>query len=214
MFGAGATPLSDALDILPVVGIARRCPAAAAPVVAAAAAEAGLRAVEITMDASDAAQAIAAARQAAPGLVVGAGTVGTVAAARDAMAAGAAFLVSPGFEEDVVRFGLSAGVDVIPGVMTPTEISHASRLVSMVKLFPAGSLGPAYLRSVREPFAGVAFMCTGGIDAANARAFLDAGARAVGIGGSAFPAAALQSADGAAIGAAVAAVVAAVSERA
>jgi 2-dehydro-3-deoxyphosphogluconate aldolase/(4S)-4-hydroxy-2-oxoglutarate aldolase len=206
------TSLIEALAITPVIGIARRCPAARAGVVAKAASSGGLRVIELTMDAPDACDAIAAARHAAPSLLVGAGTVRTVRAAQDAIAAGASFLVSPGFDPAVVHHALDAGVDCVPGVMTPTEVEQASRLVPVVKLFPAGPLGTDYVRTLREPFAEVGLVCTGGVNASNARAFLEAGAIAVGVGGAAFPASALSAGDGDAVCAAVAEVVAAVKQ--
>jgi 2-dehydro-3-deoxyphosphogluconate aldolase/(4S)-4-hydroxy-2-oxoglutarate aldolase len=202
------TALVDALRSVPVIGIARRCPSHSAGAVAAAAARGGLRVLELTMDADDAPAAHVA------DLCVGAGTVRTAAAARAALAAGASFLVAPGFDPDVVRVAMDADAVMIPGVLTPTEIDTASRLLgapAIVKLFPSGVLGPGYLAAVREPFAGVSFVCTGGIDAANARDFLDAGALAVGVGGSAFPAEAMAAGDGDRIEQAVAGVLAAVN---
>lgn len=194
------TRLTEALTEVPVVGIARRCPARHAAAVGTAAARSGLRVIELTMDAPDASDAIAAAvAVVGDDVVVGAGTVRNAAAVDAAIAAGATFLVAPGFDPDLVRRALDAGVEIVPGALTPTEIDAASRLLgrtpAVCKLFPAGALGPGYLAAIREPFADVSFLCTGGINAGNARAFLDAGALAVGVGGGAFPASALQDGD-------------------
>jgi 2-dehydro-3-deoxyphosphogluconate aldolase/(4S)-4-hydroxy-2-oxoglutarate aldolase len=74
------------------------------------------------------------------------------------------------------------GVPAVPGAVTPTEIEAAVGFgVELVKLFPAGVLGAEYLRSVLAPLGGVSLLATGGVDAANARELLEAGAVAVGV---------------------------------
>jgi 2-dehydro-3-deoxyphosphogluconate aldolase/(4S)-4-hydroxy-2-oxoglutarate aldolase len=72
----------------------------------------------------------------------------------------------------------------LPGALTPTEVERASRWSPLVKLFPAGRLGPGYVRDLRAPFPDVALVPTGGVTVDDARLFLDAGAAAVALGSS------------------------------
>lgn len=114
-------------------------------------------------------------------LIVGAGTVLTTDEARAAVKRGARFLVSPVMDAEVVAAGLLAGVAVIPGCHTPTEMLAAHRAgAPLQKLFPAPGIGPAYVRACLGPLPFLRLVPTHGIDAANARAWLDAGAFAVG----------------------------------
>jgi 2-dehydro-3-deoxyphosphogluconate aldolase/(4S)-4-hydroxy-2-oxoglutarate aldolase len=100
-----------------------------------------------------------------------------------AAAAGAEAIVSPGLSHAVMSRARELGVPAIPGAWTPTEIEAAwTAGAALVKLFPAGLVGPRYVRDVLAPLADVPLLVTGGIDASNARAFLDAGAVAVGVG--------------------------------
>ncbi|MDR1393648.1 MAG: bifunctional 4-hydroxy-2-oxoglutarate aldolase/2-dehydro-3-deoxy-phosphogluconate aldolase [Bifidobacteriaceae bacterium] len=145
----------------------------------------GLGAGEVTADTPGGLDAIA--QEAAKGHLVGLGTVLTPAKVRDCQAAGGSFVVSPAADPDVIRQAKQLGLAVIPGVMSPTEVALAERLgVRLLKLFPAGNLGPGYLRALLGPFAGRDFLPTGGISQANAAAFLEAGALALGVGGDLF----------------------------
>jgi 2-dehydro-3-deoxyphosphogluconate aldolase/(4S)-4-hydroxy-2-oxoglutarate aldolase len=147
--------------------------------------DAGARIFEVTMDAPSAADDLRAVRErVGDGVVVGAGTVlssGDLDAARDAEAA---FAVAPILDARLVAEAIATGMPFIPGGMTPTEISHAwAAGATFVKLFPASAVGPELVREVRGPLPQVELIPTGGVDAANARHFLEAGAVAVGIGG-------------------------------
>ncbi len=116
-----------------------------------------------------------------PELVVGAGTVLTADEARAAVKRGAQFLVSPVMEPEVVAAGLACGVAFIPGCQTPTEMLAAHRAgAPLQKLFPAPGIGPAYVRACLGPLPFLKIVPTHGVDATNARAWLDAGAWAVG----------------------------------
>ncbi len=99
------------------------------------------------------------------GLAVGAGTILDPEQAERAVAAGAAFIVSPGFDEDVVAKCRELGVPVVPGIATATELMRALRAgLDTVKLFPAEAIGGLRaLRSLAAPFPGMRFMPTGGI---------------------------------------------------
>lgn len=172
-----------------VVAIARGVPAALLGAVAAALRDGGVQAFEITLDSPDAlagieAAAAVAATAGSDGLLVGAGTVMTTGEAAAALAAGARFLVMPHTDPGLVAWAADRGVPAFPGAMTPSEIVAAWRAgAAAVKIFPAGTLGPAFLREVRRPLAGIPMIPTGGINADNAGAFIAAGAVAVGAGG-------------------------------
>jgi 2-dehydro-3-deoxyphosphogluconate aldolase/(4S)-4-hydroxy-2-oxoglutarate aldolase len=106
------------------------------------------------------------------------------ATAQRAVDAGARFVVSPTVEPEVLAVTAAAGVASLPGAMTPTEVLAAWRLgASAVKLFPASAVGPSFVRELHGPLPDVPIVPTGGISAADAAAYLEAGAVAVGIGG-------------------------------
>jgi 2-dehydro-3-deoxyphosphogluconate aldolase/(4S)-4-hydroxy-2-oxoglutarate aldolase len=115
--------------------------------------------------------------------LVGAGTVRTAVDARSAIAAGARFLVAPDFNEGVLDEARSAGIQYVPGALTPSEVGTILDAgVEMVKIFPAGRMGPAYLRDLLGPFPQLRPVPTGGVDFSNAAQFLQAGAVALGVG--------------------------------
>lgn len=150
--------------------------------------DAGARVFEVTFDTPDAARDLAAVRErladATAPCLVGAGTLRTIPQLRAASDAGAAFGVAPVLHIDLVTAALEAGLPFIPGALTPTEIAAAwDAGATFVKLFPASAVGPALVRELRGPMPDVALIPTGGVDGENARAYLDAGAAAVGIGG-------------------------------
>ncbi len=165
-----------------VVALLRAVPNAAG--VAASLVEGGVRILEVTMDSPDAEELIRELG-ASDELTLLAGTVRTPAEAERAVAAGAEGCVSPVFSADVVARCRELGVPAIPGALTPTEIETATGAgAALVKLFPAGALGPAYVRDVLAPLRGVPLLASGGIDAVNAGEFLRAGAAAVAAGSS------------------------------
>ena len=142
----------------------------------------GVGVIEITLDTEEAFAAIERTRSRGD-LTVLAGTVQSEADVDNAVAAGAEAIVCPNTNPDVIERARSLAVPVIPGALTPTEISYAWSLgASMVKLFPASLGGPGYLTTLRGPFQQIPFIATGGIDANNAADFLLAGAVAVGVG--------------------------------
>ncbi len=145
-------------------------------------ADAGVGVVEITLDSDDALGAIERTRG-RDDVSVLAGTVRTAAEVDAAVAAGAEAVVGPGSVPAVLERAGELGIPVVPGALTPTEIERAwTAGAALVKLFPGALGGPSYVRDVLAPLADVPLIVTGGIDASNARAFLDAGAVAVGIG--------------------------------
>ncbi|RKT88844.1 2-dehydro-3-deoxyphosphogluconate aldolase / (4S)-4-hydroxy-2-oxoglutarate aldolase [Saccharopolyspora antimicrobica] len=125
--------------------------------------------------------AIAAGREA--GRPVGAGTVITPEQVDDVASAGAAFTVSPGYDPEIAEAAARRGLAHLPGVATASEITSAVRNGHRwLKAFPAAQLGPAWITAQHGPFPDVAFVATGGINAANAGDFLAAGARVVAVG--------------------------------
>lgn len=117
-------------------------------------------------------------------VLIGAGTVMDVPGARDCIAAGARFIVSPSLNLATVAFCKQEGIVVMPGALTPTEIVTAwSAGADFVKVFPAGTAGgPAYIRSLKAPLPEIKLVPTGGVSLENAGAFIEAGAEAVGVG--------------------------------
>jgi 2-dehydro-3-deoxyphosphogluconate aldolase/(4S)-4-hydroxy-2-oxoglutarate aldolase len=145
--------------------------------------------VEITVTIPGALEALGALRSKLDSrILIGAGSVLDPETARLAILAGAAFVVGPAFRPDVVSLCHRYDVLAIPGAYTPTEIVAAWEAgADLVKVFPAGGLGPSYLRDLAGPLPGVRLVPTGGVTLENAAAFLAAGAFAVGVGGALVP---------------------------
>ncbi len=171
-----------------VVAIGRHVAAGSVPAVADALVSGGVRAFELTLNEpeADALRAIEAAARIDPdvGLEVGAGTVLSIAAAGRAINAGATFLVMPHLDADLVAWAAGRGIPAFPGCATPTEILAAWRAgAAAVKLFPASSAGPGFVREMRGPFPDIPLVPTGGVTLETAPAFIAAGAVAIGMGG-------------------------------
>ncbi len=145
-----------------------------------AAVRGGFRVVEFTLTTPGALDRVSdfAARD---GLLVGAGTVLTVEQVRDAVKAGARFIVSPVVDEAVVEEALALGALAMPGCHTPTELLRAHRAgAQLQKLFPAPADGPAFIRACLGPLPFLRIVPTNGVTAQNVRAHLAAGAFACG----------------------------------
>lgn len=158
--------------------------AADAAPLAAALVEGGLPVAEVTFRTAAAADAIRAMSDRGD-VLVGAGTVLTPAQVDEAVAAGAAYVVSPGLSRAVVDRCREHGVLPLPGAVTATEIQAALELgLSTVKFFPAGTSGGAKaIAALSAPFGGVTFVPTGGVGAANLHEYLDVPS-VVAVGGS------------------------------
>ncbi|MDG5809229.1 bifunctional 4-hydroxy-2-oxoglutarate aldolase/2-dehydro-3-deoxy-phosphogluconate aldolase [Streptomyces ossamyceticus] len=161
MTGTDLAGVLDGCRLLPVLTVPD--PGTAGPLADALAAG-GARCAEVTFRTPDAAQVLKTMATHG-GLVVGAGTVLTAEQAERAVAAGARFVVSPGYDEDVVARCHELGVPVVPGIATATELMRALAAgLDSVKLFPAEPLGGgALLRALAAPFPGMRFVPTGGI---------------------------------------------------
>ena len=149
---------------------------------------AGLTTIEITMNTQAAAEIIRFAADKYKGqLNVGAGTVCNTDDLDLAIKAGSQFIVTPILDPDVVRSCVSKNIPVFPGAYTPTEIYQAWKLgASMVKVYPATSLGPEYIKDVKAPLTNIKLMPTGGINLDNIQTFIKAGADGLGIGSQLF----------------------------
>jgi len=146
--------------------------------------EGGLNCVEITMTTPGALRAIEETSGKLNDVLMGAGTVLDAATARQAILAGAHFIVTPTVELDVIEMAHRYGKVVITGAMTPTEILSAWEAgADMVKVFPADVLGPGYLRAVHGPLPQILLVPTGGVTAETAGEFIRAGAAMVCAGG-------------------------------
>ena len=129
----------------------------------------GVDVMEITFRTAAAAEAIRNVAAECPEMLVGAGTVLTVEQCEKAVALGAKFIVSPGFDAEIVDWCVERGVAVAPGCVTPTEIMAAlKRGLSVVKFFPAGIYGGLKaMKALAAPFGQVKFIPTGGVSADN-----------------------------------------------
>ena len=151
----------------------------------------GIRLLEITYNQSapdswektaEAIKAIAAAFQGR--MYVGAGTVTNTHLVELTAQADGRYIISPNVNTDVIRRTKDLNMVSIPGAMTPTEILTAHDAgADFVKLFPAANLGISYLKAIRSPINHVKLLATGGINEANAKAFIDAGSAGLGVGG-------------------------------
>lgn len=135
----------------------------------------GINRAEITFRTACAEEAIKLGVKAFPDMDIGAGTVINADQARRAVKAGARFIVSPGFSDEVAEFCRDEGVTYYPGCVTPTEIMRAlSYGLTVIKFFPAGVYGGVKaLKALGAPFPQVSFIPTGGVDLNNLKEFLD-----------------------------------------
>lgn len=136
--------------------------------------EGGLPCAEVTFRTAAAAESIAAMSKEFPDMLVGAGTVLTAEQVDRAIAAGAKFIVSPGFDPEVVKYCLEKNIPVTPGTQTASEMLGAMKLgLKVVKFFPAeNSGGLASIKAVAAALTDLRFMPTGGINAKNVRDYL------------------------------------------
>ena len=175
-----------ALEAFGAIAVVRLEDAARLRPVVEALAAGEVRAIEVTLTMPGALEALAALGPAfGDQILVGAGTVLDAVTARLAILAGARFIVAPTFSASVVEICHRYEVVAVPGAYTPTEILTAWEAgADLVKVFPAGGLGPGYLKDLRGPLPQLRLVPTGGVTAENVGAFLAAGAAAVGVGGS------------------------------
>ncbi len=164
-YGYGVVPvvvLEDVKDALPL---------------AAALVEGGLPCAEVTFRTEAAEESIRLMSEKYPEMLVGAGTVLTIEQVDRAVTAGAKFIVSPGFDPEIVDYCLEKKIPVFPGCITPSEVAQAvKRGLQVVKFFPAEQAGGvAMIKAMAAPYTMVKFMPTGGISAKNLADYLSFG---------------------------------------
>jgi 2-dehydro-3-deoxyphosphogluconate aldolase / (4S)-4-hydroxy-2-oxoglutarate aldolase len=166
-----------------VVAIVRGRDAAASIQTCLALADAGIRLLEVSLTTDQALDVIEKVAERLPAdTVLGAGTVLTADDVRRVADAGARYIVTPALVPSL-EAALAADMPVLAGAMTPSEVVAASRRgATAVKIFPASTLGPTYLRALRDPLPDVPLLAVGGVDAESAGTYLEAGAVGVGVG--------------------------------
>jgi 2-dehydro-3-deoxyphosphogluconate aldolase/(4S)-4-hydroxy-2-oxoglutarate aldolase len=176
----------EEIGIIPAV---RAASAADALFAAHAVLRGGIGVLEMPMTIPGAFEVIAELKRTSPHLLVGAGSVFDLDTAAGCLDAGAAFLTSPSLDLEIVEFGATRNVLVIPGALTPTEVAAASKAgAELVKIFPCAQLGgPGYIKALKAPFAHVALMASGGVNQQTAMDFIRAGAAVLGIGENLIP---------------------------
>lgn len=166
-----------------LVVVARASAASDYAPVLASLAEAGVRSVELTLTTPGTFDAFADLRSSFDG-DLGIGTVTNLDQLERAIAVGADYVVTPITSTVLVERAVAAGMPIVPGGLTPTELFASwAAGASAVKVFPAGQVGPGYLKDLRGPFPDIAVVPSGGVDADSAAAWLAAGAVAVSVGG-------------------------------
>ena len=136
--------------------------------------EGGLPCAEVTFRTDAAEESIKIMTSENPDMFVGAGTVLTIEQVDRAVAAGAKFIVSPGFDPEIVDYCLSKEIPIFPGCITPSEVAQAvKRGLKVVKFFPAEQFGGvATIKAMAAPYVGLKFMPTGGVSAKNLESYL------------------------------------------
>ena len=145
----------------------------------------GLSVLEITMTVPGAVGIIEQiAKRYGDEVLVGAGTVLNAETAKDCLAAGAQFVVSPALNLETIAFCREAGCAIMPGALTPTEVVTAWLAgADMVKVFPCGAMGGAsYIKSLKAPLPQIELVPTGGVSLTTAASFIQAGSAAIGVG--------------------------------
>ena len=172
------------IEALGVVAVVRMKDPEKVHAIVDALADGGVRALEVTMTVPRAVELIRELSARLPdGFLLGAGTVVDARTARAVIDAGATFIVSPVFRTEVIAACHDRDVPAIPGCFTPTEILAAHDAgADLIKVFPATTLGPQYIKDVLAPLPQVKLVPTGGVTVDNAGDWIRAGASAVGLG--------------------------------
>ncbi|MEG4108908.1 bifunctional 4-hydroxy-2-oxoglutarate aldolase/2-dehydro-3-deoxy-phosphogluconate aldolase [Microcoleus sp. S13_C5] len=149
----------------------------------------GIQFIEITWNTHKAAELIAQLRSEFPTFSIGTGTLLNLEELQQAIDCGAQFLFTPHTDLAMIKTAVDAGVPIVPGAFSPTEIVTAWQAgATCVKVFPISALGgAAYLKSLQGPLGNIPLIPTGGVTLENAKVFIDAGAIAVGLAGDLFP---------------------------
>jgi 2-dehydro-3-deoxyphosphogluconate aldolase/(4S)-4-hydroxy-2-oxoglutarate aldolase len=181
---ASASRVSQQIESSGLVAILRTQDSSELVHAATALRNGGITCIEVTMTTPGALEVIRQARaELGDEALIGVGTVLDADTAEAAIAAGAQFVVAPIVDLATIETSQRAGVPVMPGAFSPTEIVRAWRAgADFVKVFPTGSVGPSYLKDLRGPLPDIKLVPTGGIQLDNVGDFIRAGACAVGVG--------------------------------
>ena len=188
--------VGDRIIEIGIVPVVRAASAAEALLAAEAVCRGGIPIVEITMTVPGAIEVIRElTKNNSSGALIGAGTVLDEEMARRCRDAGAQFLVSPGFDRQMVEFAVREGILIMAGALTPTEVITAWKAgADFVKVFPCGQVGGAkYIKALKGPLPQIPLVPTGGVNLNTAAEFIEAGAAALGVGGELVHAEALKS---------------------
>ncbi len=143
----------------------------------------GVSTLEITSNTPGFCDEISQVREKHSDVLVGAGTIINKALAKQAIDAGAQFLVTPNTDKSVVKIAHKHGIPVLMGALTPTDIAKAIKYqADFIKVFPAGSLGVKYFKDLQGPFSNIPLMPVGGVNINNIKEWFAAGAIGVGVG--------------------------------
>ena len=172
----------------PILGILRGVEIGVIEPLVEAVISAGLGTLEITMNTAGAPELIKKVKQVGENrLILGAGTVLTIAELKIALKSGASFVVMPVLVKDVIKYCVKNKIPVFVGALTPFEIYQAWEIgATMVKVFPAKSFGPGYFREIKGPFNKIELLACGGVTAENLKNYFVSGANAVTFGTSVF----------------------------
>lgn len=174
---------------MPVIGILRGVDAEFFRKIVTVSYEAGLQAIEVTMNTPGAVEMIEQCRPLITGdQMLGMGTICNIEEAKRAIDAGAMFLVTPSFSSEVIEYATSCNVPVVSGALTPTEVYDGwSAGAAMIKVFPCQAMGgPQYIKDLRGPFDNIPLVAVGGVSSATLQDYFAAGAAAVGVATSLF----------------------------
>lgn len=177
----------DIIENSGIVAVIRLSDAAKLEKIIDALSKGGVKAMEITMTTPNALGIISQLSKSVKDddFIIGVGSVTSGEMALKAIEAGARFVVSPIFKQEIVEIAHKNSVAVIPGCFTPTEIQTAWEAgADVIKVFPATRLGPSFLKDVRGPLPHLKLTPTGGVDLSNAGDFIKAGAVFLGAGSS------------------------------
>ena len=171
------------------IAVIRSCEKELAWQMASSVAAGGIQFIEITWNTHKAAELIAGLRSEFPSFSIGTGTLLNLEQLQQAIDCGAQFLFTPHTDVAMIKTAVDAGVPIVPGAFSPTEIVTAWQAgATCVKVFPISALGDAaYLKSLQGPLGHIPLIPTGGVTLENAKVFIDAGAIAVGLAGDLFP---------------------------
>jgi len=166
--------ITPVLEATPVVPLVESDSPETALKISKALIEGGLTVLEVVLRTDAAMECMEYLAKELPDAHVGAGTVTTPERAREVIARGAQFVVSPGLDPEVVKICQEAAIPILPGIATATELTQAYNLgLRTVKFFPAGIIGgPKMLKALTSVFQDVRFMPTGGVSAANLHEYL------------------------------------------